>query len=1442
MQLGATPRILHLVTNMPGRLILLWALLTLSLTGAALSPSSDEGRGKWDTLVSSRWTEKALEPAFAQFADWVETWLETPAASRLPKDEARGLALAKQRQAALLTLMERDPELALQLAIPAALRAQMPPCVGMELEEHIDGFGDLLVTAHPLSRRLYWNGQYYSAQVCGALAASGTQYALPLRGITLGVRAALAECALERDTLSPRARLGGRILEFPDEQAVQEARRALLGAYVTHNPYAARQAFERLSGATALADGTGTSWSTGTKKVLIVRIDFSDKPGEPIGDNAETVFDLATVKRVMKDEVLPFYEKASYGKTRLEFTAPEKLYRVSKRFDYYAPVVMEKGEELWADAKAAVGSDYNYDDFDRVILLFTRIQTYPGWTYLGGKQIWINGGFSGTIVAHEIGHTYGAGHANHWAANTESPVDANASIIEYGDVYDIMGTGDITVTDFSPFFKTLFGWMPSNQVQTVTQSGTYRLQSFDFANASAAVSAQTLALKVGRSDTLSYWLSIRRNFDPELNISKGLYIQLQDKDSVAPNIVDTGVINGPATGAVYRPNSTSALSKTPALQPGKVLIDPANKIGFELIANGGTAPNTWADVRITYGNQAPAIHQAPATNTTVQNRWAGFSVGAQGIPEPSYRWQVLVPGASDWASLSDNSDTLLGTTTALLSIKAGGTITNLSQVRCLVSNSAGSTASAAATLYVSDNASSLLLFAGDASTTGSRDGAGSNARFSNPQSLALDKAGNLLVADAQNHVIRRVSNDGMVTTLAGRRGVAGTQDGGASDQLFFYPWRTAFNAKTGALIVSGLGDYVVRQLKADGTVSTLAGQAGAKGNTDGSSTEARFNIPYALAVDASGNVLVAEATTIRKISATGTVSTLAGKTGEDAYVDGPMAGARFNYIQGMALADDGSIYVSESQVSTIRRISPEGNVTTWVGKKNNSGLKDGSRSTALLVRPTCLALGKDGTLYFADGAQLRAVDKNDMVRTIITAVAEIRSIAVTQDRLVYLLCADGVIRSLLISGPVIQTQPAANSSVAAGSSLTLSVNAQGASTLSFQWYKDGNPIPGATGATLTLSNVQNANAGEYHVRISDNIGSTDSAYAVVNVVSAPVITSNPSPAWAALGSPVTLVVTASGTGPLTYQWKKNGVSIVGATNFSYTIGSLRNEDQGAYTCVVSGPGGTAESSAAQVKQIISGRLGALAVRSICGDGDKVLIVGYVLEGVAKKTLIVRGLGPNLERQGIPKGYIPDPCIRVFSLAGSEIAANDDWNGDPVLDFSWARLGAGSKDSAMTLASEPGVYSATVYDKQGGTGDAMIEIYDQNPEDTSARLSALSLRVQLDPDQTIMPGLIVAGSSPRRLIIRVLGPSLALMDKSLSVHPDPRLAVISNGQRILENDDWKNDCGSGIGLLAFPSGSKDAVIIADFAPGAYSLNVYGNGPKGGLVLVEIYEMP
>ena len=156
----------------------------------------------------------------------------------------------------------------------------------------------------------------------------------------------------------------------------------------------------------------------------------------------------------------------------------------------------------------------------------------------------------------------------------------------------------------------------------------------------------------------------------------------------------------------------------------------------------------------------------------------------------------------------------------------------------------------------------VTTLAGSAPASGSADGTGSAARFNKPGGVAVDSSGNVYVADRNNHTIRKVTPGGLVTTLAGSAGVGGSADGIGSAAEFYYPSGVAVDS-SGNVYVADANNYTIRKVTPSGVVTTLAGSAGLNGSANGTGSAARFSYPNGVAVDSSGNVYVADAGTAR---------------------------------------------------------------------------------------------------------------------------------------------------------------------------------------------------------------------------------------------------------------------------------------------------------------------------------------------------------------------------------------------------------------------------------------------------------------------------------------------------------------------------------------------------------------------------------------------------
>ena len=257
--------------------------------------------------------------------------------------------------------------------------------------------------------------------------------------------------------------------------------------------------------------------------------------------------------------------------------------------------------------------------------------------------------------------------------------------------------------------------------------------------------------------------------------------------------------------------------------------------------------------------------------------------------------------------------------------------------------------------------------AGVGGLNGSTDATGTAARFYNPRGVAVDSAGNVFVADNYNDSIRKVTSAGVVTTLAGRAGFSGSTDATGSAARFYRPGGVAVDT-AGNVFVADTSNHTIRKVTSAGVVTTLAGTAGSSGSTDATGSAARFYNPYGVSVDTAGNVFVADYSnrTIRKVTSAGVVTTLAGTAGSSGSTDATGSAARFAFPISVSVDTAGNVFVADIGAYTIRKVTSAGVVTTEAGLAGSLGSNNGLGSAARFVNPFGVSVDAAGNVFVAD--------------------------------------------------------------------------------------------------------------------------------------------------------------------------------------------------------------------------------------------------------------------------------------------------------------------------------------------------------------------------------------------------------------------------------------------------------------------------------------------
>jgi hypothetical protein len=632
-------------------------------------------------------------------------------------------------------------------------------------------------------------------------------------------------------------------------------------------------------------------------------------------------------------------------------------------------------------------------------------------------------------------------------------------------------------------------------------------------------------------------------------------------------------------------------------------------------------------------------------------------------------------------------------------------------------------------------------------------------------------------------------------------------------------------------------------------VSTIAGWPGGSGHADGTGSAARFGEPGAVRTDSAGNIYVGDTTnyTIRKITPSGVVTTVAGIAGTSGSIDGPVATATFNAIGGVAVGPDGTLYVADSGNYTIRAISTSGIVSTLAGVAGSSGDNDGTGAVARLKDPQNLAIDSEGNIYVADGM-------GNVVRKIVAATGVVTTFAGNGAA----GSANGTGITAQFNDPTgITVDPAGNIYVADyGNDLIRKITPAGVtSTLAGRSGVTGSA--GGTGTAATFDgpagvgadgfgNVYVADLGNNTIRKVDPTGfvttvaglagsseGTDglsgnarfdgpgdvcvSASGIVYVAdslnstirriipgldSMPSFDPEPANQSVNVGAWVAITAGVEGTAPFTYQWYENGTAIPGATGPSYVIQNAQVSNSGAYSVEVTNLDGSAASSAA-----------TLTVSVPTGDPDISAqpVGGSLSNGTLTLSVTVSGTGPFTYQ---------------WYLNGTAIAGATASTYTATADGSYT---VAVTNSAATVTSSTAVVSQ------------------------QSRLINISSRAQvLTGSGVTIAGFSISGpsGSTKEVLIRGIGPSLA--NFSISGYlTNPTLTLFnSSNTQIDTNTVWgTNPIGAqqiatisaNVGAFALNVGTLDSVLVENLAPGNYSVELSGVDSGTGVGLIEVYEV-
>lgn len=638
-------------------------------------------------------------------------------------------------------------------------------------------------------------------------------------------------------------------------------------------------------------------------------------------------------------------------------------------------------------------------------------------------------------------------------------------------------------------------------------------------------------------------------------------------------------------------------------------------------------------------------------------------------------------------------------------------------------------------------------FAGD-------NGPAVNASLENVGGVTGDSSGNLYVADRFNGRVRKVNSGGIITTIAGNGAGNFFGDNGTAN-------KAGLNAPMGVAVGPDDTIYIadthnnrIRRVTKDGIISTLAGAGAAGfGGDNGPATSALLNEPNAVAVDQIGNVYVADTNNgrIRKIDKDGKITTFAGGS-EGSLVEGGQAtSGGISDIVGVAVDANNNVYIPDPFACRVYKVNPSGIITAVLGNGQCGYSGDGGPATAAAIRPVWVSVDRAGNLYIsgpmAFPSWVRKVDTHGIISRIAGddgqhGSGEIDPSHTLATQLTLESCTNVAFDgsgNLYVGTSIVYT-------IAPDGKIAYLVNNHQA-TLGFRG--DGGPaisalLGGPTAlATDSKHDLYIADAGNDRIRkviihpptrllnISTRlqvgtgsnvliggfiITGTDQKKVVVRALGPSLGAAG---IQGALANPVLELHNAKSTVASNDDWKTTQQAEIAGTgippNDDLEAAIVRQLPPASYTAVLSGKNQTTGVGLVELydlDQAANSQLANISTRGMVDKGENVLIGGFIVgHGVnTSPKVLVRAIGPSLAGAGV-QGALLDPTLELHNSDGASVAFNDDWRDSQEQAITDTTIPPrNDKESAIVKTLNPGAYTAIVRGKNDTTGVGLVEAY------------------------------------------------------------------------------------------------------------------------------------